>query len=385
MNALLPPNSSLLERAMAEVMAPRLDGSTDLIRTLWSPDTCPVSLLPWLAWAMHVDNWDDAATEDQKRDSIRMSVHLHRKKGTPWAVKRALATLGLDIDVIDQQAQRAIYAEHNPPRLDGTWRLDGSVKIRPLDQITGVPQVQHWAQFIVRLNLADANNPAILARLRALIDEWKPQRSWPLFVYWLRIYFQITIGARWHFVLQKQVHAHIWSGLVITDCLEECWKLGRDGVAKRLDGSLRLDGSWQIGRLYSAITGPALRSARIQAHAAMTKVIPVDTRPRQRLLLDKAVLSVAPTKLGRWSRRLDGTWTIGTNIKLDGSWRLGDGTRLPCPTFTYGPRLDGTWRIRNHQRLVADTSRPGRLVLDGTWRLGGPAQPLSDIQITRNP
>ncbi|NYT62353.1 phage tail protein I [Alcaligenaceae bacterium] len=377
--SLLPYNASPIERALESV------GSRDLpvpIADLWNPDTCPASLLPWLAWAMHVDNWDDAATDDQKRDAIRMSVHLHRKKGTPWALKRALATLGLDIDLIDQQEQRAIYAVHNPARLDGTWALDGSVQIKPLALVTGIPQIQHWAQFIVRLNLADVNNPAILSKLRALINEWKPQRSWPLFVYWLRFYFHITVGVQSRFVMQKRVFIPIWGQLVVTSHPEYVWKLGRSGRYARLDGTWALDGSTQVGKLLGHVPGPKLRSYRIATRATLVKRFSVDMRPRQRLTITRTITTPAPIRLGREARRLDGSWRIGVETRLDGTWRLDGNTRLPSHPMSVAPRL-GQFKIHTPAQTIPDPAHAGRLKLDGSWQVGGPARPESRIVSTR--
>lgn len=378
---LLPPNATLLERATAQVLSAAQDLPVP-IDSLWNPDTCPAAVLPWLAWAFHVDGWDDSATERQQRDAIKMSVLLHRKKGTPWAVKRALATLGLDIDLIDQQAQQSIYAEHAPNRLDGTWQLDGTRQIKPLSLVTGIPHIQHWAQFIVRLNLADASNPAILAKLRALVDEWKPARSWPIFAYWLRIYFSITIGVRGRFALQKRVLVPIWPSLYISPRPELHWKTGTDGHYVQLDGTRTLDGSWQVGVRYGAAPGPALRNVRVRSTARMTARAALRMRPVQRLVPLRTTMTPAPTKLGYVSRKLDGSWQIGTSTRLDGSWQI-DGTRAIAPhPLTLAPRL-GEFQIRLPSHPIPDPNQSGRLVLDGTWQVGGAAQPESRIIITR--
>jgi phage tail P2-like protein len=64
------------------------------IGDLWNPWTCPPVLLSWLAWALSVDEWDSAWPDEIKRQTIADSLELHRHKGTPWAVKRALEMTG---------------------------------------------------------------------------------------------------------------------------------------------------------------------------------------------------------------------------------------------------------------------------------------------------
>jgi phage tail P2-like protein len=95
---LLPPNATPQERALSNSTA-RVGDVPVPIRTLWNPQTCPVALLPWLAWAMSVDDWDSAWTEQQKRDVIAASVEVHRHKGTIGALKAALRPLNYDVQI----------------------------------------------------------------------------------------------------------------------------------------------------------------------------------------------------------------------------------------------------------------------------------------------
>lgn len=98
MSDLLPANATDQERAISNT----LDRPVPVIvREVWNPDTCPVALLPWLAWAFSVDTWDSAWTEAQKRGVIKASVAVHEKKGTIGALKAGLAGLGYDIDVTE--------------------------------------------------------------------------------------------------------------------------------------------------------------------------------------------------------------------------------------------------------------------------------------------
>lgn len=94
---LLPPNQTRLEAALAR--APDIEArvSADTIATLWDATRCPARLLPWLAWSLSVDDWDDAWDDTTKRGVIASSIEIHRRKGTPWAVRRALSLLGLRV------------------------------------------------------------------------------------------------------------------------------------------------------------------------------------------------------------------------------------------------------------------------------------------------
>jgi phage tail P2-like protein len=92
MSDLLPPSSTVAERALADAIG-RAGEVPVVIREIWNPDTCPASLLPWLAWAFSVDEWSPAWTELQKREVIKTSFDVHRHKGTVGAVQDALRSL----------------------------------------------------------------------------------------------------------------------------------------------------------------------------------------------------------------------------------------------------------------------------------------------------
>lgn len=93
MSNLLPANATPLERALAETRTAAPDLS-ETIRTLWNPETCPLELLPWLAWALSVDEWSSDWSERQKRDTVKIAHAVHRIKGTIGAVTRGLGALG---------------------------------------------------------------------------------------------------------------------------------------------------------------------------------------------------------------------------------------------------------------------------------------------------
>lgn len=98
--SLLPKNATEQELAL-EAASARLENVPVPIGDLWNPDKCPVELLPWLAWAMSVDYWNDSWTEQQKRQVIKSSYIVHSRKGTIGALREALQAVGFDLSVIE--------------------------------------------------------------------------------------------------------------------------------------------------------------------------------------------------------------------------------------------------------------------------------------------
>ena len=65
-------------------------------------DLVAADALPALAAQFHVlgaEGWNAATTDAARRELIKSAIELHRYKGTPWAVRRALELLGLRVDV----------------------------------------------------------------------------------------------------------------------------------------------------------------------------------------------------------------------------------------------------------------------------------------------
>lgn len=95
---LLPVGSSALEVAAAKAAAEIARVPVPL-RTLWNPATCPVPLLPYLAWALSVDRWDFNWPDATKRSVIASSFYVHQHKGTISALRRVVEPLGYLIEV----------------------------------------------------------------------------------------------------------------------------------------------------------------------------------------------------------------------------------------------------------------------------------------------
>lgn len=100
-NGLLPPNATLLERAIDEAVGTRFDAINTPLRELWNPNTCPRGLLPWLAWAYAIDDWNSGWSETQQRDVIRRAHYVHSRRGTLAAVRESLAALGYSLSILE--------------------------------------------------------------------------------------------------------------------------------------------------------------------------------------------------------------------------------------------------------------------------------------------
>lgn len=95
---LTPPSSTRLERVAARACASLGEVRVPL-RQLWDPYTCPVDLLPYLAWAFSVDRWDENWPQTTKRKAIADAFYLHRYKGTTGAMRRVVEPFGYFIRV----------------------------------------------------------------------------------------------------------------------------------------------------------------------------------------------------------------------------------------------------------------------------------------------
>lgn len=118
MTSLLPPNSTELERKLAEVGKDAFDlPSTRIIKDI---DHVPSQFLPFIAWQKSVDYWDDSWQELLKRQVIKSSKQQHKIKGTPAAIKRALEPFGYEVTLIE-------WFKAEPNLVPGTFNLELNV------------------------------------------------------------------------------------------------------------------------------------------------------------------------------------------------------------------------------------------------------------------
>lgn len=156
---LLPPRSTPLERAVADltnrVQAPD-------ISSLWDAMTCPEHLLPWLAWSVGVHEWSSEWRTEVKRAVIAVQMGIPRRRGTVWAVRQAITTLGY--------ASAQIIEGMPPVQHNGELVRTGYAHRNGASR---------WAHFQVEIDLGETEGVSQAAnnRLIARIEGAKPVRS----------------------------------------------------------------------------------------------------------------------------------------------------------------------------------------------------------------
>ena len=101
-DTLLPAHESTRLKSIDIALREQIDehrAGIDLLQTIRDPMTCPASMLPWLAAELRPPFWLESMTEFDKRRALASAKEMRRHKGTPYAIKLAMATVGLDARV----------------------------------------------------------------------------------------------------------------------------------------------------------------------------------------------------------------------------------------------------------------------------------------------
>lgn len=93
-DVLLPPNATPLERGLEQAMAVYGDARDPGIADVWRPETCPPALLPWLAWALSIRQWDASWPVEVQRQAVAGALAVHRIAGTRRVIEDALDAVG---------------------------------------------------------------------------------------------------------------------------------------------------------------------------------------------------------------------------------------------------------------------------------------------------
>lgn len=144
----------------------RLDGIDITPVLVYNINTVPVAVLLYLAEqfdVMGAGGWDLADTELAKRTLIKGAIELHRRKGTPWAVKEAIRRVGYqDVTIIEHVSLDSV-------NYDGVYNYDGT-------QTYGGG---FWADFRIKIFVPDAKPLGAIdrARIAVMVEEYKNVRS----------------------------------------------------------------------------------------------------------------------------------------------------------------------------------------------------------------
>ncbi|CAB5521264.1 Bacteriophage P2-related tail formation protein [Pseudomonas putida] len=345
----LPPALASDERFvwLNELLNENLQGLDLNAMLVYLVDLVKPSVLPILAEQFSMleeATWPVARSDDDRRALIKTAIELHRYKGTPWAVKQALATIGYPVlELIEQKTYQAEWVAAGGKTLDGTWLLDGSVSLTPPEtgingQVMKRMALNHWAQYAIRLNASEGDwSREQQKRIRKVAEAYAPTRDELVGII---IALQAKFDSR---ITLKSMAARL--RLKYTKCqrfqpaarrtLDGCWKLSGGYADVLLDGGWSLDGRSLNGR---SPIGTVLDNSHINT--------------RQKISLRAAMTMGAsraaePVVLGDRFRSLDGRWQLDTQT-LQG-WSMDEGRSL----------------------TDAQLNRIGLQRLDGTWLLGG--------------
>lgn len=165
----------------------------DLLLIYPAIDSLNEQLIDYLAVQMHVDEYDDTADLDIKRQQVKQSFLLHRLKGTKYAVQKAVST---------------VYQ---------------SAKVEEWPEYSGEPY-----HFRVTGITAPMNETKTINKLVRLINAYKNTRSWLDYVQFNRLYRQtflfggnvnlvrkttITFDLKQKIITQKDIHVLVGVGI----------------------------------------------------------------------------------------------------------------------------------------------------------------------------
>ncbi|MFL1781454.1 Phage tail protein [Candidatus Hepatincolaceae symbiont of Richtersius coronifer] len=101
MQSLLPKSyQTPLMLILEEIMHNNLSklGKQD-IKNFWNPTLCRSDLLPYLALYLGASQWDSSWEEKQKRQILQNAISVNKKRGTLFALKKALGDLKISASI----------------------------------------------------------------------------------------------------------------------------------------------------------------------------------------------------------------------------------------------------------------------------------------------
>lgn len=161
-NSILPSVSSRLEKSFEKVSR-YFNDLPVLIKDTTIAENCPESFLPFLAWMLSIsdeEGWKFAEGSDAKRNLIKRSIEIHKKKGTVWSIREVFRMLGLgEIEILENVGRLFYNGEH----------------LHDAEMIYGGDFSSTWATYNIRLQYPITNDQAIT--IRRILDGVAPARS----------------------------------------------------------------------------------------------------------------------------------------------------------------------------------------------------------------
>lgn len=111
MSSALPPNATPLEITLGTI-SERLEAIPTPLPTLWDADTCPAAQLPWMAWALSIDQWRPNWSEALKRARLRNAIAIQRRKGTVGSVRLVIKSFGGSVAIREWWEEEPKAAPH---------------------------------------------------------------------------------------------------------------------------------------------------------------------------------------------------------------------------------------------------------------------------------
>ena len=102
------------------------------------------------------DGWELAESEEAQRNLLKSAIRIHKRKGTPWAIREVFRALGLgEIELIEGTGS-ILY--------DAVARYDGTYYYGDDDR---------WATYVVRLNQPVTRDQAVSIReILSMVARW---------------------------------------------------------------------------------------------------------------------------------------------------------------------------------------------------------------------
>lgn len=170
---LLPPNARPLERAVAAAGA-RISAIPIPLQSLWNPWTCPLELLPWLAWGLSIDAWEPSWTEARKRQEVAQAIDLQRRKGTRAAVEAVLAAADELLELVEWFEAQPRLDPHTfqirlPLGAGGGPRSTAAFAEKIVREVSRVKPLRSHMQLVQLLNAGAGLNILGAARLAGFV------------------------------------------------------------------------------------------------------------------------------------------------------------------------------------------------------------------------